>query len=376
MIKYFYLYFILLSSLISQIIGIHTHISRDVDWDPEYENRHQIIEKIKKNNINLVRIEINWREVEKNKGRFNWSVIDSTISLLKLNDINAMVVLHGIPNWANPISNNLDHWYNFVENVFYKYDNYIYLWEIWNEPNLNKFWPQDEEDSIFVNLFKNTSNILNRNPSNTIILGGISSSIRTNNFQYWEKLFNMNLLNYVDAVGIHPYDYRDLKLINYFNQLNILIKRYSNKIIPIYVTEFGRSIHNINESVQAKTIIRTLLVYWLLKGEKFIVFEFMDDQIFQKKTKYGINTNKLDSRLSFQAVAEINELISNSKIIEYEIINESIYIKYLKRDGKIGYIFWGHQNNKNTYSNKFNLNLDNLNEHVFFNHNNIIFIYE
>ena len=48
MIKYFYLYFILLSSLISQIIGIHTHISRDVDWDPEYENRHQIIEKIKK----------------------------------------------------------------------------------------------------------------------------------------------------------------------------------------------------------------------------------------------------------------------------------------------------------------------------------------
>ena len=62
--------FVLLNNiLMSQMIGVHSHISREVNWDPEYKNRFEIVEKLKKNNINLVRIGINWRHIEKKKRR-------------------------------------------------------------------------------------------------------------------------------------------------------------------------------------------------------------------------------------------------------------------------------------------------------------------
>ena len=98
--------------------------------------------------------EINWPDLEPNKGQWNFERLDRYVSLAQQHGTSILFTLGGSPPWASArpqsLSNyspgftaepaNLEDWRIYVRTVVSRYKGRIPAYEIWNEPNLKDFW--------------------------------------------------------------------------------------------------------------------------------------------------------------------------------------------------------------------------------------------
>lgn len=96
---------------------------------------------------------VQWRDVNKQNGKYNWAILDAAV--IKANEKNAtvMYVLGSTPQWAakntkvgikGPGSasppKTMDIWNTWVKTVAKRYKGQIDYYQIWNEANLQNFW--------------------------------------------------------------------------------------------------------------------------------------------------------------------------------------------------------------------------------------------
>ena len=91
-------------------------------------------------------------------------------------------------------------------------------------------------------LLKQTSKTIKENdPSGTVVapaLAGLSEE----SLEWLEEIFKKDVLDYVDAVSVHPYRSWEPESVAYeYNVLRELINKYSSKPIPIISGEWGYS---------------------------------------------------------------------------------------------------------------------------------------
>jgi hypothetical protein len=88
----------------------------------------------------VVRVTLDWSQIEPRKGRFDWSVPDALLAALHAHRIAPLVTLYGSPRWAN--GGRAENWAPkrgatfaaFARAAARRY-RYVHLWTIWNEPN-------------------------------------------------------------------------------------------------------------------------------------------------------------------------------------------------------------------------------------------------
>jgi hypothetical protein len=88
----------------------------------------------------VVRVTLDWSQIEPRKGRFNWSIPDALLAELHARGIAPLVTLYGSPRWAN--GGRSVNWAPkrgatfaaFARAAARRY-RYVHLWTIWNEPN-------------------------------------------------------------------------------------------------------------------------------------------------------------------------------------------------------------------------------------------------
>jgi hypothetical protein len=94
----------------------------------------------------VVRVPYGWDLIEPTtKGSFNWTTIDGWRDEARRTHRAIFGSLAYAPSWANggnpyyypPL--NYQDWYDFVYAVVSRYRNDVYLWGVWNEPNLEVF---------------------------------------------------------------------------------------------------------------------------------------------------------------------------------------------------------------------------------------------
>ncbi|MCL4459761.1 MAG: cellulase family glycosylhydrolase [Chloroflexi bacterium] len=140
------------------------------------------------------RLEFKWREIEARRGEFNYSAYDMVVK----DNLDYGLVLTGIlidtPSWAsitggfgNQVPSNLyapvfhadgspnkdNYWGNFVYNTALRYKDAVLYWQIWNEPNLSRFWSATQAE--YYQLLKVAYQAIKRaDPKAKVILGGFS----------------------------------------------------------------------------------------------------------------------------------------------------------------------------------------------------------
>jgi hypothetical protein len=105
-----------------------------------------VADKLKELGASVLRVPFGWDIIEARcKGCFDWNAPDAWRDQARRTGRTIFASLGFTPQWANggkPYSYpplNYDDWYDFVYAVVSRYRDDIFLWGIWNEPNLDSY---------------------------------------------------------------------------------------------------------------------------------------------------------------------------------------------------------------------------------------------
>jgi len=220
--------------------AVHSHITRTDPADNEFASRERTLLVAKKLGINFVRTGFIWRDIQPEPNRWQWAKFDSVVQSARRQQVYLLGVLHAPPSWAFPAHEHLNEWTAFVDSVVTRYGDEITDWEIWNEPNIGKFWPKTAPVERYFDLVKRSYQVIKkRRPDATVLLGGMAN--QPSAFIFWERLVELGVADYCDAVAYHPYGVVGEELAPLLQRIRGIFSTPRSSPKPIWITEYGWS---------------------------------------------------------------------------------------------------------------------------------------
>lgn len=115
------------------------------------------------------------------------------------------------------------------------------IWEIYNEPNIKVFWHPTPSPYNYSLLVQAVATAFRQEAPSEVLIAPATSEI---DFKFLEEVFKFGILQYIDAVSIHPYRQEEPESVRPdFEHLRSLIVQYAptGKHLPIVVSEWGYS---------------------------------------------------------------------------------------------------------------------------------------
>jgi hypothetical protein len=243
-------------------------------------------------------MDLKWDESEPKKGEYDFKNNDILISELEKYNISAIFILAyenrlyensvavlteaGRKAYALWAATAVDH-----------FKGHGILWEIWNEPNGDGFWNHKSDVKQYIAMASEAVKAMKAKNSKELIIGPATSEV---DLKFLEECFKAGLLNYWDAVSVHPYRQRNPETVfpDYYDLKN-LIAKYApkGKKIPIISGEWGFSDvwKGYNSEIQAKLLPRELLTNAMNNIPVSIWYDWHND-----------GTNKTDAEHHFGIV--------------------------------------------------------------------------
>ena len=121
--------------------GVVAHLNR---W--EYEQMPQELVLMKQAGIGNVRTDLDWAQLEPEKGKWNFERWDALVGEAEKNNIAVLPILGGaLPQCETPLLEHLDSWKNYLKTVLRHYPR-ISHWEVLNEPDPERNRQRNQTD--------------------------------------------------------------------------------------------------------------------------------------------------------------------------------------------------------------------------------------
>ncbi|WP_416045946.1 cellulase family glycosylhydrolase [Priestia megaterium] len=342
---------------LSETLGVNIHDS----WNATSPTL------IKKYGANIVRDGITWGVVEKtpgvydftNNGRINY---DTLVEKLKNNNLQPLLILL-YTNKLYGENRALDNekikqaYVRYVSVTTSRYKNNGIIWEIYNEPN-GGFWsPQTNSAANYTDVVKRVYPVIKNNDPSGLVVAPALSRLDEPSLRWLEETFKLGLLDYVDAISVHPYRRTNPEtVIADYAKLRTLIAKYTDKEIPIMADEWGYSnVPNWNgfggtstassELQQAQFITRMILINHAEGIENTLVYDWKDDGQDPGNIEHHFGLMKFDQKTpkkSGTAYKTLVDTLGNYRYVErVDNGNADDYVfKYIDDNSKIAYAFW------------------------------------
>jgi hypothetical protein len=171
------------------------------------------------------------------------------------------------------------------------------VWEIWNEPNLDGFWPPRSSAEDYQRLVIEASKeIRGADPNCRLITGGLSGF----DFKFFGKFLTTEILGLVDGVAVHPYRGSGPETVwNDYAKLRSMIKELAppgRKDLPIINSEWGYSTFEggISEGRQALYLGKSWLVSAACGVPISIFYDWKDDGPNPRENEHRFGTVRQD----------------------------------------------------------------------------------
>jgi polysaccharide biosynthesis protein PslG len=169
-----------------------------------------------------LRVDVDWSVIERTRGKQDWANTDRVISAIIAHGICPHALVTYTPLWAadpadqpnspyfRPKDPNL--FAAFARTAATRYRNRIFLWEIWNEPNIVNFYrPKPDVVAYAKLLAASYTAIKSVNPAVGVISGGFAPAVDNGSdiapITFLRQMYQVGANRYLDAVGMHPYCY-------------------------------------------------------------------------------------------------------------------------------------------------------------------------
>lgn len=237
--------------------------------------------------VDWIRVDLGWAWIEQERGTADWWYPDTVVAEAAARGMNVLAVLAFTPAWARsdvaghagatpyhrPIR--LSDYADFARKAAQRYaPQGVRSWEIWNEPNIRRFWPPRPDAREYAALFREGAQaIRDVDPGATLLIGGLSPKYESSPGQvspteYLEQLYDSGAAQLADGVAAHPYSFPAMpltstpRMIGEFRDLPALhavMKRHGDGDKKIWITEFGAPTsgpNSVSEQEQAAALLQ------------------------------------------------------------------------------------------------------------------------
>jgi hypothetical protein len=237
----------------------------------------------------VVRIDLNWPWVEAETGSYDWSLYDQYSAELAKRRLRPLFILnrpnspHGKPYDAvvdgkrergiSPptAAQDIAAFVRFAAAAAERYRHLDPIWEIWNEPDQDGFWPPTPSPIDYVTLARETCLTVKQRVPDAVVVGPAAAQMPT----VWRPkkplfdalLADTKLLSCLDAISLHTHRFKqkpETVSRDYLALRDVYLSRWPDSLPqkPIIDTEWGDSVYTsgLTEDTQARWVARMYLV--------------------------------------------------------------------------------------------------------------------
>jgi hypothetical protein len=209
----------------------------------------------------------------------------------------------------------------FAQAAVKRYAGKNILWEIWNEPNIKQFWSPQPGVDDYCKLVEAAAQAIKKADPDAFVVAPATSTIP---FDWLESCFKKGLLNWIDALTVHPYRPQSPEtVIKDYARLRELIARYApqGKKIPIISGEWGYSSVNwdssrLSDQKQGQYLARMFLINLQQNVPISIWYDWKNDgpDPNEREHNFGTMTRDLKPKEAYIAAKTLATTLSGFSI--------------------------------------------------------------
>jgi len=325
-------------------IGLHYRVSDRTDISREWHTEQTMA--LYYAGVRKVRIGqgIEWHNFERQKG-----VYDATFSEYKYMDLihecgmeilrDLMAMNYAYQSGHPRLAKHMIPWgKSFTEYARLPYD--YYALEVWNEPDLKKYYNGDDYGVMLANLTC-TAGLALFDSGRNIPLLGMSCSGDANAPQYMRQLFKLGVYNYIDAVAFHPYyvasdiDSEEYQK-RFYGYVNVV--REQGGWLKPYITEVAWRIREGLTQDDIGEYLTKLYIYGDDIGSVVTTwFQIRDED---ERDWHGISYINGEFKKRYAALANVGEMLGPSEYIGKIDVEQPLQGRIYTRKGEPMAVLW------------------------------------
>jgi hypothetical protein len=191
--------------------------------------------------------------------QYDWATYDVLVRQARLNQLHVLAIITYTPAWARHVMSSSDKcepdvkkFSLFAAKVVSRYSRMgVHHWEVWNEPNLGRFWQPFPDPRYYAKLLKLTYCRIKRVDHAAVVLVGgmaacVSNESNVSPVEFLQRLYANGAKGSFDAVGVHPYTYPLLPFSAgssnpwmQLSELHRLMAKKGDGHKRLWITEYG-----------------------------------------------------------------------------------------------------------------------------------------
>ncbi len=312
-------------------VGINIHFARGRETD---------LDLIAAAGFKFIRMDFTWSGIERKKGEYDWSAYDELMANLEKRGLRAIYILDysnalheetitvtdtrtktehkDVASPQHPES--VEAFARWAGAAAKHYRGRHIIWEVWNEPNIS-FWKPKPDVAQYVALALAACRAVREADPQATIVAPASSGFP---WEFFETMFASGLLQYLDAVSVHPYrpysKSPETAAADYL-RLRSLIAKYApadKRNLPVISGEWGYATHDkgVPLDTQAAFIARQQLANLLNDVPLSIWYDWKNDgtDATYNEHNFGVVDNRLKPKPSYVAVQTMTRELAGYRV--------------------------------------------------------------
>ena len=225
---------------------------------------------------------VTWPDLEPTKGQWRFDNLDKSLKLAETHNTEVLMTLGLTPRWASarpeePATQpgvaaepkDLEDWRTFVRTVATRYKGRIHAYEIWNEPNVKKFW-SGTTDRLLA-LTREAHNIIKSIDPMAIIVS--PSAAGTDGTPWLSEFLSKGGGQFVDVIGYHFYVFPESPeaMVPLIRQVRQILLNNGAGDKPLWNTESGWAKPKPfpSQALAASYLARAYILNWAAGVRRF-----------------------------------------------------------------------------------------------------------
>ncbi|OJT47076.1 glycosyl hydrolase [Serratia plymuthica] len=235
----------------------------------------------------------------------------------------------------------------------------VKYYEVWNEWTVGTGLKKKTgvpPPEIFVELVKKTSAAIKRADPDAIVMAGSLNPLGQRGIDWFDKLMQLGILDYIDAISLHPYSYRNENMALRNPEDNLAgidkfedrVKAFSKRSIPLYITEMGVPTYNgpggLSNAAAAQYIVKYTM---LAKSRSYIKgiwwYDLIDDGDNPKinEHRFGLLNRQEKPKPAALAYEKIAKVARDYSVSDYKVSPDGVISIALKGQGnQYAMLYW------------------------------------
>lgn len=308
--------------------------------------------------VRVVRMDFVWSSIERKKGEYDWAAYDELTANLEKRGIRPYYILdysNGLYEETvvskNPVTGreqrdvaspqrpeSVAAFAKWAGAAVERFKGRGIIWEIWNEPNIT-FWKPKPDVQQYNTLALAACRSIRAADPEAIVVGPATSELP---LEFLEKFFASGVLEFLDAVSVHPYrNYSkgpETALAEY-EKLRGLIERFapaSKKDMPILSGEWGYASHTkgVSLETQANFLVRQQLVNLMAGLPVSIWYDWKNDgpDPAEREHNFGIVTQELAPKPAYTALQKMTRELDGFHFVRrVDVKNPEVFVLLFAR---------------------------------------------